>query len=137
MPTIPDSNIILDLINVVPRWSEWSGRWFQACGETDAMVINQIILAEAAARIEKFSDVAPMLSGIGLIYEGLPMEAAHLAGKTHYEYRKRGGSRERILPDFLIGAHAATKRYRILTRDQARYRSYFPDLEVISPDSHP
>ena len=78
-----------------------------------------------------------MVNGTGLVYEPLSMEAAHLAGKVHYEYRRGGGNRERVLPDFLIGAHAATKGYRILSRDRARYRAYFKDLEVIAPDTHP
>ena len=55
----------------------------------------------------------------------------------HRKYRRSGGLRERVLPDFLIGAHAAVKSYRILTRDAARYRTYFPDVDIIAPDTHP
>jgi predicted nucleic acid-binding protein len=69
--------------------------------------------------------------------DDIPYEAAYLAGRAHISYRARGGSRDRTLPDFLIGAHAAVKGYRLLTRDQARYRSYFPNLTIIAPDTHP
>jgi predicted nucleic acid-binding protein len=137
MPTIPDSNVVLDLVNPTPLWFEWSRRWFTSCGEQGAMIVNAVVLAEASARIERFSDVIAMMNGTGLIFEAIPMEAAHLAGLAHFEYRRSGGRRERVLPDFLIGAHAAAKGYRILTRDQARYRTYFPNLDIIAPDTHP
>lgn len=101
------------------------------------MIVNPVVLAEASARFERFSDVVAMISGTGLVYEGMPMEAAHLAGRAHYEYRRNGGLRERVLPDFLIGAHATVKGYRILSRDHARFRTYFPRLDIIAPDSHP
>jgi predicted nucleic acid-binding protein len=63
----------------------------------------------------------------------LPYEAAFLAGKRFLEYRKRGGTRRSPMPDFYIGAHAAVRGYRLLTRDAARYRAYFPTVELIAP----
>jgi len=68
--------------------------------------------------------------------EALPFDAAHPAGRVHSLYRLRGGQKERTLPDFLIGAHALIRGYRLLTRDAIRYRTYFPSLSMISPDTH-
>lgn len=65
--------------------------------------------------------------------ENKPFAAAYEAGM----YRKAGGTRERTLPDLLIGANARHGGHRLLTRDPARYRAYFPSLEIISPESHP
>jgi predicted nucleic acid-binding protein len=65
--------------------------------------------------------------------EPLPYEAAFLAGKAHLAYRERGGQRRSPIPDFYIGAHAAVRSYRLLTRDVARYRSYFPTVELVTP----
>ena len=65
--------------------------------------------------------------------EPLPREAAFLAGKAFLQYRKRGGARSLPLPDFYIGAHAAIREYRLLTRDASRYRSYFPTVELVTP----
>ena len=62
---------------------------------------------------------------------------AFLAGRAFNLYRQRGGSKERTLPDFFIGAHAAVRGYTVLTRDPAGYRTYFPDLDIIAPDTHP
>jgi predicted nucleic acid-binding protein len=67
--------------------------------------------------------------------EHLPYEAAFLAGKAFWRYRQAGGLRNSPLPDFYIGAHAAIAGYRLLTRDQTRYRTYFPTLELIAPDA--
>jgi predicted nucleic acid-binding protein len=66
--------------------------------------------------------------------EALPYEAAFLVGKCFLVYRQRGGTKQSPLPDFFIGAHAAVAGYRLLTRDAARYRSYFPRLPLIAPD---
>jgi len=65
----------------------------------------------------------------------LPYEAAFLAGKSFLAYRRRGGHRGTPLPDFYIGAHAAVAGYQLLTRDAARYRTYFPRLALIAPGS--
>ena len=71
-----------------------------------------------------------------LRYDELPRAALFLAGKAFADYRRRGGSRGSILPDFLIGAHAAVTGASLLTRDTARYRAYFPTVELISPATH-
>jgi predicted nucleic acid-binding protein len=65
--------------------------------------------------------------------EALPWEAGFLAGKCFLSYRRRGGQRATPLPDFYIGAHAAIERLALLTRDMARYRTYFPKLEILGP----
>jgi predicted nucleic acid-binding protein len=66
--------------------------------------------------------------------EAIPYEAAFLAGKAFQIYRRRGGTKRSPLPDFFIGAHAAVARYRLLTRDVGRYRSYYPKLRLIAPE---
>ena len=65
--------------------------------------------------------------------ENLPWEAAFLAGKCFLAYRRRGGKKSSTLPDFYVGAHAALAGYRLLTRDAARYRTYFPGLGILVP----
>jgi predicted nucleic acid-binding protein len=136
MPTIPDSNIILDLLYKVEPWAGWSRQWYVRCADEAAMITNAIIVSEATPRILEAKDAKAALEAFGLNYEAIPVEAAFLAGRVHLSYRERGGSKQRTLPDFLIGAHASAKGYRILTRDAARYRSYFPSLEIIAPDTH-
>jgi hypothetical protein len=109
-----------------------------ACEASDAgsVVVNQVIFAETAVRFDE-----PIAIGIfplnEIARESIPWEAAFQAGQAHLQYRRRGGARERTLPDFLIGAHARVMGYLLLTRDPRRYRGYFPDVELIAPDTHP
>ncbi len=65
----------------------------------------------------------------------LLMEAAFLAGKAFLRYHRRKGFRTAPLPDFLIGAHAAVAGRRLLTRDDRRYRTYFPSLALVAPNA--
>jgi predicted nucleic acid-binding protein len=63
----------------------------------------------------------------------IPHRALFRAGKAFRDYRRRGGTRTGVLPDFFIGAHAEASGFRLLTRDSARYRTYFPGLDLIAP----
>ena len=66
--------------------------------------------------------------------EAISYEGAFLAGKSFLTYRRRGGTKQSPLPDFFIGAHAAVAGYRLITRDVARYRTYFPKMPLIAPE---
>jgi predicted nucleic acid-binding protein len=101
------------------------------------VLINQLIVAEASARFAHEFEFEETFRFPLLVRDDLPWAAAFLAGSAHQRYRKKGGARERTLPDFLVGAHAAVKGYRLLTRDARRYRAYFPDLDIVAPDTHP
>ena len=80
--------------------------------------------------IEEVDAALPMASFRRL---DLPYEAAFLAGKAFSRYRKQGGTRTATLPDFFIGAHAAISGLQLLTRDDRRYRTYFPTITILSP----
>ena len=105
--------------------------------EKGRLVVNAIIFAESSAQVDGYMEFQKILAQIGVDLEECPWEAAYTAGRTHLAYRKSGGTRVRTLPDFLIGAHASVKGYSLLTRDASRYRAYFPELDIIAPDTHP
>ncbi|HLH65193.1 MAG TPA: type II toxin-antitoxin system VapC family toxin [Solirubrobacteraceae bacterium] len=130
--TLVDSNVLLDIFTDDPRWGEWSEAQLADALDRGPTLINPIIYAEISisfARLEELEQaLAPELER-----EGLPWEAAFLAGRCFLEYRRRGGARRSPLPDFYIGAHAALTGRALLTRDPNRYRSLFPRLELISP----
>lgn len=136
MPTILDSNVLLDLIKRDPAWFAWSSRYLaQNAGQ--GLCINAIVYSECAAGYDSGDAFQNFLRHVGVVFEDIPQQAAYLAGRTHKNYRTRGGLKTRTLPDFLIGAHAAARGHTLLTRDPAVYRSYFPDINLIAPDSHP
>jgi predicted nucleic acid-binding protein len=74
------------------------------------------------------------LSGVGLVRLPLPYEAGFVAAQAFVAYRRGDGTKRSPLPDFYIGAHAQTANLRLLTRDAARYRTYFPKVHLITPD---
>ena len=129
-----DSNVLIDVLSEDPRWVGWSTEALTAATNRFRLVINPIVFAEVSVRYSSMEDVDTILPPDLYGRESVPYEAAFLAGKCHLEYRKRGGSRLSPLPDFFIGAHAAVAGYQLLTRDAARYRTYFPKLSLIAPD---
>ncbi|MGH3092492.1 MAG: hypothetical protein ACRDOG_09240 [Gaiellaceae bacterium] len=73
------------------------------------------------------------MTRLGMVFEPVQAEAALAAGAAWKVYRSRGGGRERVVADFLIGAHALHQAERLLTRDRGFYRSYFGRLRVLDP----
>ena len=128
-----DANVLLDVMTEDARWLEWSAAALERAAETSRLVVNPIIYAEASIRFSRIEDLDDALPQTTFDREPIPYEAAFLAGKAFLAYRRRGGTRRSALPDFFIGAHAAVAGYQLLTRDAARYRTYFPKLALIAP----
>ncbi len=130
---IVDSNVLIDIFTEDPQWFEWSASALEDQAERAVLIINPIVFAEVSvrfARIEELEEALPVS-----IYrrEALPWDAAFLAGKVFTDYRRNGGTKGGVMPDFFIAAHAAVRRAALLTRDAARYRAYFPTLNIIAP----
>ena len=131
--TMVDSNVLLDVITRDAQWFGWSSAALESAADRSLLVINQVIYAEVSIRFATIEELEAVMPAALLQRENIPFEAAFLAGKCFLEYRKRGGVKTSSLPDFFIGAHAAVAGYRLITRDAARYRTYFPRLELICP----
>ncbi len=137
MPTLVDTNVLIDLFDTGSPWEDWSSRTIEWLRSEGPIVINQIIYAEMAAGFPVEADLESALSPSRFAREYLPWEAAFAAGHAFVAYRRDGGPKRSPLPDFYIGAHAAIRGYRLLTRDMGRYRAYFPLLRIVSPETHP
>jgi predicted nucleic acid-binding protein len=133
-PVLIDSNVILDIAITDSPWREWSSTALSGSAENRLLVINPIIYAEISVGFLDIADVDTLVDAAGLTREDLPWGAAFLAGKAFKRYRREGGERRSPLPDFFIGAHAAVRRYTLLTRDARRYRTYFPSVDLICPE---
>jgi hypothetical protein len=132
-PVLVDSNVLLDVATDDDTWANWSATALQSAAEDSYLVVNPLVYAEVSIAFSRIEELEAALPHNVYRREVLPWEAAFLAGKAFLQYRKRGGARSSPLPDFYIGAHAAVREYRLLTRDVARYRTYFPTVELISP----
>jgi predicted nucleic acid-binding protein len=129
-----DSNVLLDVMTEDSRWFSWSADALAKAADSFRLVINPIIYAEVSVRYSRIEDLDAALPKTMIGREPIPYEAAFLAGKSFLAYRRRGGAKLSPLPDFFIGAHAAVAGYRLVTRDAARYRTYFPKLSLVTPD---
>ncbi|MFO7892175.1 MAG: type II toxin-antitoxin system VapC family toxin [Longimicrobiales bacterium] len=127
-----DANVLLDILIPDPDWEAWSSEALMAAADRSRLAVNPIIYAEVSVGFDRVEELEAALPP-QLEREPLPWGAAFLAGKAFMAYRRRAGARSSPLPDFYIGAHAAVRGYTLLTRDAARYRTYFPTLELIAP----
>jgi len=128
-----DTNVLLDVLQNDPRWAEWSQGELETASLTDSLAINAVIYSELSIAFERIEELESVLSEASLSVEPIPREALFLAGKAFLSYRRRRGTKLGVLPDFYIGAHAAVSGFTILTRDVARYRTYFPTVNLITP----
>ena len=128
-----DSNVLLDLTMKDSNWGEWSRSALSEVGDIRPLIVNPIVYAEVSVRFPTIDELDAALPESLYQREDLPWEAGFLAGKCYLAYRRRGGQRRSPIPDFYIGAHAAVGRLALLTRDPARYRSYFPTVQILAP----
>lgn len=135
--TLVDTNVLIDMLGSASGQRTWSLNALEHCIADGILVINTVIWSELASSPLTEAELNSSFGMLSLKREALPFEAAFAAGKAHRRYRLAGGRRERTLPDFLIGAHAAIGGHRLLTRDGPRYSSYFPGVTIISPQTHP
>lgn len=130
--TLVDANVILDVVTDDSRWANWSVEQLAAAHDAGRTLINPLVYAEISVHVSTIELLDDLLAEFER--EALPFDAGFLAGRSFLAYRRRGGTRRSPLPDFYIGAHAAVRGYRLLTRDAARYRTYFPGVDVVAPD---
>jgi predicted nucleic acid-binding protein len=126
---------LLDLVTNDPVWATWSMQRLEAAALEGPLLINDVVYAEFAVRYAQIERLDDFVEAAGLTHAPMPNAALFLAGKAFTAYRKAGGSRTGVLPDFFIGAHAAIGGLPVLTRDSGRYRSYFPKLVLITPET--
>jgi predicted nucleic acid-binding protein len=128
-----DSNVIMDALDLDATHHEWSVRQLIDM-RLEPLFINHVVVAELSARAASYDHLDKMLSDLELPIDPLDNAIAFRAGQAFADWIDIGGRRGALLPDFLIGAHADVRGARVLTRDPRRFRSYFPEVELITPE---
>jgi predicted nucleic acid-binding protein len=131
--SLVDSNVLIDVAAEDPVWRPWSDEQLLLAAARGDVFINPIIYAEIARAFETEDRLDEWLSPSTFQRVPLPYAAAWPAAQAFAEYRRAGGTRTSPLPDFYIGAHAQVAGLTLITRDAARYRTYFPDVKLITP----
>lgn len=129
-----DSNVILDIFLDDPEWADWSEYALENYSEKTTLYINTIIYTEVSVGFKKIEELESVLHKGGFQLLEIPREALFLAGKAYLDYKRGKGTKKSPLPDFYIGAQAAVLDLDLITRDDSRYRTYFPTVRIICPE---
>ncbi len=129
-----DSNVILDIFLDDPNWADWSESTLADYSEHTTLYINTIIYTEVSVGFNRIEELESALHKGGFQMLEIPKESLFLAGKAYLKYKRGKGIKKSPLPDFYIGAQAAVLNLDLITRDEGRYRTYFPTVRIICPE---
>ena len=132
-PLLVNTSVLVDALHNDPQWADESIGQLRAQAQLHQLVINPVIDAELSLSFSTFEALDRVVATMELAMHETPRPALFLAGKAYLQYRRRGGGKAQVLPDFFIGAHAAVEGWPLLTRDASRFRTYFPSLDVVAP----
>lgn len=133
--TAVDTSVLLDVLLADPEFGAGSLDALRRCSREGPLLACEVVWAEVTAAFGHALEARRALDDLEVAFHATPLDAALLAGVSHHAWRAAGGRRERVVPDFLIGAHASCHADRLLTRDRGFHRRWFARLVVVDPSS--
>ena len=133
MITAVDTSVLIDVFGAHPRFGSPSANALRLCLNEGAVVACDAVWSETRVAFASDQGFFDAMRTLEISYCAPTEQTATLAGAIHKKYRAAGGKRDRVVADFLIGAHAALQCDRLLTRDRGYYKKYFADLVVVEP----
>ncbi len=134
MRTALDSSVLILLYRKQAGWEAWRDRLQHAAAEGE-MIISPVVFAEYSIAYPTLESARADLDRLHIFYEPIEAASAYLAGQTFLRYRREGGPRQHLIPDFLIAAHASVQAHRLAAIDRGFLRTYFPDLKLLTPST--
>ncbi len=128
-----DTSVLLDIATADPIWLAWSEMQFRSAATQGPILVNPIIYAELAPAFASVAKLDEWLDPAIFRRLPLPYAAGWIASQAFLKCRRGGGTKTSPLPDFFIGAHAESEHLTLVTRDAARYGTYFPTVTLITP----
>jgi hypothetical protein len=133
--TAVDTSVLIDVFGADARYGAASSEALRRCLNEGALVACMAVWSETRVAFADVRAFEHAMRTLGVGYSAPTQEAATLAGEICKRYRAGGGPRDRVIADFLIGAHAATQCDRLLTRDRGYYRKHFSGLVIVDPSA--
>ncbi|MDC8786891.1 type II toxin-antitoxin system VapC family toxin [Roseateles koreensis] len=131
-----DSAVLIDLLSGSERADMAEAALREALNH-GPVVVCAVVVAEVCASLQGGDQALQALEDMGLSYSTVEPKAAIRAGEMQRRYRARGGSRQRTVPDFIVGAHALLQCSGLITNDDGFFRDYFKGLKLIKPQAAP
>lgn len=128
-----DTNVLLDIATADAEWLRWSEAQLRLAASLGPILINPIVYAELAPAFASQRELDDWLDPVLFLRLPLPYAAGWIASQAFLKYRHSGGTKHSPLPDFYIGAHAECDGLTLVTRDASRYRTYFPNVSLLTP----
>jgi predicted nucleic acid-binding protein len=132
MVTAVDSSVLIAIDKREPTSSEWLAL-LQHAREVSRLVVCDVVVAEVSSLFGNSRDFIAFLRDLQIHFDPIMPEAAIKAGHLFRDYRRAGGPRLHLIPDFLIGAHALHQTDQLAAADRGYLRRHFPRLKVVSP----
>jgi predicted nucleic acid-binding protein len=131
--TAVDTSVLLDIFLPDPTFGPRSKATVRSCITEGSLVACEIVWVEVVSFFLSSEVAQDAMNRLGVEFSSTELETALAASSAWKKYRDRGGRRDRVVADFLIGAHASLQANRLLTRDRGFYRTYFSSLQVLDP----
>ena len=132
MRTAIDSSVLFTVFKGEPDARSWVDLLARE-RDSSQLVVCDVVYAELATLFAEPGELEATLAALGIKFDPMLPESAYRAGQVFLEYRRAGGQRERLLPDFLVGAHAAVQASALAAKDRGYFRRYFAPLRLLSP----
>ena len=136
MTSAVDTSVLIDVLTRDPTYSASSRHALGQASREGACIVCPVVVAELRAAYKDDAQVRRLLLDLGIHVVDVDAQDGLDAGKIHRAYLHAGGGRQRVVADFLIGAHARNHATRLIARDRGFFRDHFGDLEVWYPDDH-
>jgi predicted nucleic acid-binding protein len=131
--TAVDSSVLLDILTADTRFGPASRDALKACRREGSLIASEVVWAETAGWFAGTHEVRAAMEQLAVEFSAVTPSTAERAGASWRRYRAEGGTRQRLVTDFLVGAHALEQADRLLTRDRGFHRRYFSELDVLDP----
>jgi len=132
MRTAVDSSVLLCILRRQAGWEQWRGTLSRAA-EEGFLVVCPVVFAECSVGFSHVEEALARFDSLCIVYDSFSPKCAFHAGQVFLRYRREGGPRQHLIPDFLIAAHASVQADRLAAIDRGYLRAYFPALKILAP----